>query len=404
MNNPLSPISLQQDFPFLKSGVHFLDNASTSQRPQVVIDAITDYYTNYNANVHRGIYSWSEQASEAYEATREAVREFIGASSVEEIIFTSGTTHSLNLAARLLGQDLEKDDEIIVSTIEHHSNLVPWQLVAKDRQAKLVFLDTNEDEKIDPQTLRSLITKKTKILSITHTSNVTGYTLPVRELSDIAHEFNIIVVVDAAQGAPHQPINVQDLGADMLAFSGHKLCGPTGVGVLYGQRDLLNRLEPVYGGGSMIDKVTLERSTWAALPAKHEPGTPNIAGVIGLGTAIKYLQNIGLDAIHARVDELYNELWQGIQSAEGVTSFGPKDRAARTSIVSFTVAGVHAHDVASILDESQVAVRAGHHCAQPLLQKWGVPSTTRASLYFYNTSEDITALLNGIKKAQQLLT
>lgn len=403
MNNPLSPQQLAQDFPFLKSGVHYMDNASTTQRPRVVIDATTEYYTNYNANVHRGIYAWSEQASEAYEATRETVREFIGAQYAEEVLFTSGTTHSLNLAARLLGQDLQPGDEIIISAIEHHSNLVPWQLVAKDRGATLVLLDTNAADQIDPQALRDVITSRSKILSITHVSNVTGYVAPIRELAEIAHEQGLTVVVDGAQSVPHFPVNVQDLGADMLAFSGHKLCGPTGVGVLYGKRDLLNRLEPVYGGGNMIDEVTLEHSTWAPLPAKHEPGTPNVAGVIGLGAAIHYLQTLSLEAIHTRVEALYDELWQQVEAAEGVTSYGPRDRGVRTGIVAFTVAGVHAHDVASVLDQQGVAVRAGHHCAQPLMRKWGVPSTTRASLYFYNTSEDIAALMNGIVKAQNLL-
>ncbi len=403
MSNPLSPKQLKKEFAFLNTELHYLDNASTSQRPKPVIEAITDYYTNYNANVHRGIYELSERASTAYEETRAIVQQFIGAEHAEEIIFTSGATHSLNLAARLLAQELKTGDEIIVSVIEHHANLVPWQLVAKERGLKLVTLTPNAQDELEPAELEKLITDRTKILAIAHISNVTGYIAPVKALAAVAHEHEITVVVDGAQSAPHIAIDVQELGIDLLAFSGHKLCGPTGTGVLYGKREILERLEPIFGGGSMIDQVTPLESTWAPLPDKLEPGTPNVAGVIGLGAAINYLQSIGMENIHQRIEELYTYMWERFEAAEGVTSYGPKNREVRTGIISFTASGLHPHDIASILDQNNIAVRAGHHCAQPLMKHWGVPSTTRASLYFYNTKKDIDALMSAIIKAQEIL-
>ncbi len=401
-----SPITdtIRKDFPALRSGVAYLDNAATTLKPQPVIDAITAYYSDYPANVHRGIYAMSEGATTHFEAARETVQHFIGAVAPEEIIFTSGTTHSINLVARLLAQRCVAGDEIILSTIEHHANVLPWQIVAKERGLQLRYLNTNKEHLIDPQQLTALMTPKTKVLSITHRSNVTGYTPPVRELIRIAHEHNILVVIDGAQHIAHEAVNVQELDADFYAFSGHKICGPTGVGVLYGKRALLESFQPVFGGGHMIDEVHEDHSAYAPLPTKFEPGTPPIASVIALGAAITYLTTLGMDNIHVRVAELTQYAQQRLVTLPGLTLYGPKDFTQRSGILSFTLDGVHPHDLASVLDQHNVAVRAGHHCAQLLLRSWGVSATTRISMYFYNTTEDIDRLITGITKAQRLLT
>ncbi len=391
---------LKKDFPFLKSGIAFLDNASTTQKPQCVIDATTDYY-RASANVHRGIYQLSERATEQYEAVRDHVQRLIGAEAREEIIFTSGATASLNTVAYMLAQQLTAGDEIILTAMEHHSNLVPWQLIAKEKGLKLVFLQPCDDA-LSIDELEKRITARTKVISMTHVSNASGYIVPVADFARVAHARGIRVVVDAAQSVPHMPVNVQELGADFLAFSAHKMCGPTGVGVLYGKRELLEQFEPIHGGGSMIEEVTLEASTWAPLPAKFEAGTPNIAGVLGFGAALTYLEQIGFATIQKTVDEVYDYACTQMADCYGVELYGPKDRALRQSILSFTVDGVHPHDVATILDQEGVAVRAGHHCAQPLMQCWGVPATTRASLYFYNTKNDVDRLIAGIAKAQSI--
>lgn len=396
-----SPRQLKKDFTFLKDGIAFLDNASTTQKPECVLEAMDTYYRNA-ANVHRGIYQWSENATEQYEAVRDHVQQLVGAEAREEIIFTSGATQSLNTAAYLIAQTLKAGDEILVTPLEHHSNLVPWQLIAKEKQCKIVALPLRDDDTIHTDDLRARITKRTRVLAMTHVSNASGYVVPVAEFSRVAHEHNITVVVDAAQSVPHMPINVQKLGADFLAFSAHKMCGPTGVGVLYGKRELLEQLEPVIGGGSMIEDVQIESSTWAPLPQKFEAGTPNVAGVIGFGTALTYLTDIGLDEIQKTVDALYDVACEKLIGLYGVELYGPKNRSLRQSILSFTVEGVHPHDVASILNDAGVAVRAGHHCAQPLMREWCVPATTRASLYFYNTHEDIDRLVAGIQKAQSI--
>ncbi len=400
MINPLSEKQLKKDFPFRKTGVAYLDNASTSQKPQSVITKISDYYTNYGANVHRGIYDMSEKASTEYEHTRKKVQQFIHAQSEKEIIFTSGTTHSLNIAARLTTQTMKKGDEIILTTTEHHSNLVSWQIVAKERGLTITELPLSSDELIDPSIFETLISQKTKILAITHMSNVTGYITPVKKLTKIAHKHNMQVVLDAAQSIPHMPVDVQDLDVDYLAFSAHKMCGPTGIGVLYGKKEFLEKAEPIFGGGSMIDEVTLTESTWAKLPLKFEPGTPNIAGVIGLGAAIDYLNNIGMEKIQKQIEKLYTYLWENFTTLENITIYGPKERTTRSGIISFTLNDIHAHDIASLLNEEDIAVRAGHHCAQPLMKLWNTPSTVRASLSFYNTTQDIDRLITGIHKAQ----
>ncbi|MFH1426118.1 MAG: cysteine desulfurase [Candidatus Kerfeldbacteria bacterium] len=393
---------LKKDFPFLETDIVYLDNGATTQKPRQMVDAITDYYTNYSANVHRGIYKMSERADAAYEAVRDQVQELLNAEHREEIIFTSGTTLALNMAAQMLGQRMEEGDEIILTRLEHHANLIPWQMVAKQKKLKIKFLSLNEQEQIDPEQLRQLITEKTKVLSLTHVSNVSGYVTPVRELADIAHEHDMTVVVDAAQSTPHMPVDVQALGADMLAFSAHKMCGPTYVGVLYGHKDLLEELEPVLGGGSMILEVSMETATWADLPLKFEPGTPNIAGVIGFGASLAYLKKLGMDAIHKYMTALTATAYKALASMDGVKVFGPSDLLVRHGIFSLAVDGIHPHDMASILDEQNVAVRAGHHCAQPMMARWGVPATTRASFYFYNNEQDVDALVAAIQKAQSI--
>lgn len=392
---------ITKDFPFLNTGVAYLDNASTTQKPRQVIEAV-NAYNSAAANVHRGIYALSEQASTHYENTREKVRAFIGAARQEEIIFTSGTTDGINKLARMLGETLTKGDEIILSPLEHHANLIPWQQIAKEKSLQLKFLELTDDEQVDLEELPKLFTKKTKLLTLTHTSNTSGYTFPLQEITALAHQHNVLVAVDAAQSVPHQAINVQDMGVDFLTFSGHKMCAPTGVGVLYGRFDLLDALEPAVFGGNMIEKVTLESATWAPLPARLEPGTPNISGVIGLGAAIDYLTELGMDAINQRVHQLYTYMRAALEELSGVTIYGPRDTNVCHGIVSFTVDGIHAHDIASSLDQDGIAVRAGHHCAQPLMDAWGVPSTVRASLYFTNTENDIDRLVAGIQKAQSL--
>lgn len=403
MNNLLTSEQLANDFPFLKSGIAFLDNAASTQKPQVMIDAVSNLYANSYANVHRGIYELSEAASEQYEQVRDQARALLNAQAREEIVFTSGTTMSLNMAARLLAQTLKPGDEIILTRLEHHANLVPWQMVAKECGLKLKFLELNDDEQIDPADLKQLLTPHSRILSLTHISNASGYVTPVRECADIAHENKMLVVVDAAQSVPHMPVDVQALGADMLAFSAHKMCGPTGVGVLYGRKELLERLQPVFGGGSMIREVNLQQSTWAELPLKFEPGTPNIAGVVGFGAALAYLEALGLEAIHSYIRELSEYAWNRLSAIDGLTIHGPADQSVRHSIFSFSVKGLHPHDIASILDQERVAVRAGHHCAQPMMARWKVPATTRASLYLYNTTDDIHRLEAGIHTAMKTL-
>lgn len=395
--------AVRADFPALRSGVAYLDNAATTLKPQQMIDAITEYYSDYPANVHRGIYAMSENATAHFEAARETAQQFINAAAPEEIIFTSGTTHSINLVARLLAQRCERGDEIILSTIEHHANILPWQLIAQERGLKLQYLQTTTDHLIDPQQLTTLITPRTKILSISHRSNVTGYTPPVQDLIRISHEHDLLVVVDGAQQVAHERVNVQELDADFYVFSGHKICGPTGVGVLYGKRTLLESLQPVFGGGHMIDEVHQDHSTYAPLPTKFEPGTPPIASAIGMGAAITYLNTLGMDNIHTRVSELTQYALNKLQTIHGLTLYGPTDYAQRSGILSFTLDGVHPHDVASVLDHHNVAVRAGHHCAQLLLRSWGVNATTRVSIYFYNTTTDIDRLVDGIADAQHLL-
>ncbi|OQO71184.1 cysteine desulfurase [Enterococcus villorum] len=393
---------IREDFPILFQEVNdeplvYLDNAATTQKPKTVIEALKKYYEHDNANVHRGVHTLAERATLAYEAAREKVRKFIHANETAEVLFTRGTTTSLNWVAQSFGQAfVQAGDEILLSYMEHHSNIIPWQQLAKKTGAKLKYMDLTPDGFLDMEQAKNLITSKTKIVSIAHVSNVLGVINPIKELGKMVHAQGGILVVDGAQSAPHMKVDVQELDCDFFAFSGHKMCGPTGIGVLYGKRKWLEQMQPVEFGGEMIDFVELYDSTWKELPWKFEAGTPNIAGAIALGQAIDYLESVGLDNIHHYEEELTTYVLPQLQKIEGLTIYGPKDPAARTGVIAFNLDGLHPHDVATALDMEGVAVRAGHHCAQPLLNYLDVSSTARASFYFYNTKQDADRLVEAI--------
>lgn len=392
----------RQDFPILKQQVNdeplvYLDNAATTQKPQQVLDVIEAYYQQDNANVHRGVHTLAERATKSYETARKKVQQFIQAKSTKEILFTRGTTTSLNWVAKSYGDlAVEKGDEIVISYAEHHSNIVPWQQLAKRKGAKLVYIELTDDGYLDLEDAKAKITDQTKIVSLAHVSNVLGGINPIKTLTELAHQHGAVMVVDGAQSTPHMPVNVTELDVDFYAFSGHKMCGPTGIGVLYGKQALLEKMEPVEFGGEMIDFVYPQESTWSELPWKFEAGTPNIAGGIGLGAAIDYLTAIGMDTIHQYEQELVAYVLPKLEAIEGVTIYGPKDPKDHTGVIAFNIEGLHPHDVATALDMEGVAVRAGHHCAQPLLQYLKVPATARASFYFYNTKEDADRLVDAI--------
>lgn len=403
----MNPYEIRKLFPILNQEVNghplvYLDSAATSQKPSSVIEAVEQYYRGYNSNVHRGVHTLGTKATDAYEGAREKVRKFINASSTEEIIFTRGTTTSLNTVAKSYGgANLSEGDEIVISYMEHHSNIIPWQQIAKQTGAVLKYLPLQEDGTISIEDVKETITDATKIVSIMHVSNVLGVINPIKEISAIAHQHGAIMVVDGAQSAPHIKIDVKDLDCDFLAFSGHKMAGPTGIGVLYGKKKLLEKMEPVEFGGEMIDFVDLYDSTWKELPWKFEGGTPIIAGAIGLGAAIDFLEEIGLDQIEAHEHKLAAYALEKMQAVEGMTIFGPKDPAKRAGVITFNIDDVHPHDVATVLDAEGIAVRAGHHCAQPLMKWLNVSSTARASFYVYNTEEDIDKLVGGLIKTKE---
>ncbi|MBN2936819.1 MAG: cysteine desulfurase [Lactococcus lactis] len=396
---------IKKDFPVLNQIVNdeplvYLDNAATTQKPLKVLAAIKDYYENDNANVHRGVHTLAERATEKYEAAREKVRHFINAKSTKEVLFTRGTTTSINWVAQFAGQILKAGDEIVISIMEHHSNIVPWQEVAKKTGVILKFVYL-KDGQLDMADLRKKITNQTKFVSIAHVSNVLGTINPVEEITKIAHEHGAYMVVDGAQSTPHMAIDLQKMDVDFFAFSGHKMMGPTGIGVLYGKEELLNQFEPVEFGGEMIDFVYESHSTWTELPWKFEAGTPNIAGAIALGAAIDYIQELGIDQIHQHEIELIDYLMPKLQEIEGLTIYGPKDNVKRGGLITFNIEGLHPHDVATALDMEGVAVRAGHHCAQPLLNYLETPATARASFYLYNTKADCDKLVEAIKKTKE---
>ncbi|NNV06560.1 cysteine desulfurase [Geobacillus sp. C56-T2] len=391
-------------FPILHQNVNghplvYFDSAATSQKPLPVIEALDRYYREYNSNVHRGVHTLGTKATDAYEGAREKVRRFLNARSMQEIIFTRGTTSALNLVASSYGRaHVNEGDEIVITYMEHHSNLIPWQQLAKQTGATLKYIPLQEDGTIDLNDVEATVTPAVKIVAIAHVSNVLGTINPIREIARIAHERGAIIVVDAAQSAPHMKIDVQELDCDFLAFSGHKMCGPTGIGVLYGKRELLEQMEPIEFGGEMIDFVELYDSTWKELPWKFEGGTPIIAGAIGLGAAIDFLEQVGLDAVAAHEHELAQYALERMADLEGVTVYGPKERAG---LVTFNIDGVHPHDVATVLDAEGIAIRAGHHCAQPLMKWLDVTATARASFYLYNTKEEIDRFIAALQKAKE---
>ncbi|WP_142423164.1 cysteine desulfurase [Enterococcus durans] len=398
----ISADKIRQDFPILFQEVNdeplvYLDNAATTQKPKAVLDALKDYYEHENANVHRGVHTLAERATHSYEAAREKVRSFINASETAEVLFTRGTTTSLNWVARSFGEQfIHEGDEILISYMEHHSNVIPWQQLAKKTGASLKYIELTEEGFLDMEKAKELINSNTKIVSIAHVSNVLGVINPVEELAQMIHEQGGILVVDGAQSTPHMAIDVQQIDCDFFAFSGHKVCGPTGIGVLYGKRKWLEQMEPVEFGGEMIDFVELYDSTWKELPWKFEAGTPNIAGAIALGHAIDYLEAIGMENIHHYEEELVAYVLPKLQQIEGLKIYGPQDPAKRTGVIAFNLDGLHPHDVATALDMEGVAVRAGHHCAQPLLKYLQVAATARASFYFYNTKQDADRLVDAI--------
>ena len=396
---------IRKDFPILDQIVNdeplvYLDNAATTQKPKAVLEAVNRYYQEDNANVHRGVHTLAERATASYEAARETVRRFINASSTKEVLFTRGTTTGLNWIGRFAEEILEEGDEVLISIMEHHSNILPWQEACRKTGAKLVYAYL-KDGGLDLEDFREKLTDRTKFVSITHASNVLGVINPIQELAQLAHEKGAIMVVDGAQSVPHMKIDVQKLDADFFVFSGHKMAGPTGIGVLYGKEHYLNQMSPVEFGGEMIDFVYEQSATWKELPWKFEAGTPNMAGAIGLAAAIDYLEAIGMDAIEHHEQDLIAYVFPKLQAIEGLKIYGSQDLAKRSGVISFNLGDLHPHDLETALDYEGVAVRAGHHCAQPLIQYLEVPATARASFYFYNTKEDCDKLVEALIKTKE---
>lgn len=396
---------IRKDFPILDQIVNdeplvYLDNAATTQKPKVVLEAVNRYYQEDNANVHRGVHTLAERATAYYEGARETVRRFINASSTKEVLFTRGTTTGLNWIGRFAEEILEEGDEVLISIMEHHSNILPWQEACRKTGAKLVYVYL-KDGGLDLEDFRKKLTNRTKFVSIAHASNVLGVINPVQEIAQLAHEKGAIVVVDGAQSVPHMKIDVQTLDADFFVFSGHKMAGPTGIGVLYGKEHYLNQMSPVEFGGEMIDFVYEQSATWKELPWKFEAGTPNMAGAIGLAAAIDYLEAIGMDAIERHEQDLIAYVFPKLQAIEGLKIYGSQDLAKRSGVISFNLEDLHPHDLATALDYEGVAVRAGHHCAQPLIQYLEVPATARASFYLYNTKEDCDKLIEALIKTKE---
>ena len=396
----------REDFPILKRKINnndliFFDNGATTQKPIQVIDAISDYYKNYNSNIHRSVYTLGDESEKIYEESKHLVKEFINANSHEEIIYTSGTTESMNFIARIIEQDVEDGDEIILTYMEHHANLIPWQQLAIRKNLTLRFLDLDELGRININQLKELINDKTKIVSICHASNVLGNINPVYEIGSLLKDKDIYFVVDAAQSVPHMNIDVEKINCDFLAFSAHKMCGPTGIGVLYGKKNLLEKFDPVEFGGGMIGVVEEKSSTWAILPDKFEAGTPLLAEAAGLGATIKYLEDIGLENIESYTKELTKYLYDELSKISNIKIYGTNEIGDRVSLVSFNLEGVHPHDLTSFLDEKGICIRAGHQCTQPLLGKLGAYSVARASLYFYNTKEEIDFFIQVLKETKE---
>jgi cysteine desulfurase / selenocysteine lyase len=393
---------IREDFPILKKKVHdknlvYLDNAATTQKPNYVIDKVNEYYTTMNANIHRGVHALSQEATEAFEGARIQIKQFINALGKNQIIFTRGTTEAINLVSSSYGREnVKAGDEIIISHMEHHSNIVPWQLLCKEKNAKLRIIPVDDEGELIYEEFEKLVNKRTKFISIVYVSNSLGTINPVKDIINYAHQFNIPVLVDAAQAVNHLRVDVQDLDCDFLAFSGHKIYGPTGIGALYGKVELLEAMPPYQGGGDMISKVTFEETTYNELPHKFEAGTPDIAGAIGLGAAIEYVTKIGIDNIKDHENSLLEYATQRIALVPGLRIIGTAKE--KTSVLSFVLENIHPHDIGTFLDFEGVAIRTGHHCTQPLMQRFNIPATSRASFAMYNTKEEVDVLVNGLKK------
>ena len=398
---------IREDFPILNRTVHgkplvYFDNAATSQTPQVVIDTIVDYYSNYNANIHRGVHTLSQVATDKYEEARIKIQQHFNAKEAYEIILTAGTTHSINMVASGFASLLNKDDEIIVSALEHHSNIVPWQMLCEKTGAVLKVIPMNEDGSLQIDVYHNLLNEKTKLVFCNHVSNALGTINPIKEIIDAAHKVNAAVLIDGAQATPHIKPDVQDLDVDFYVASAHKLCGPTGVGLLYGKQEWLEKLPPYQGGGEMIETVSFEKTTYAGLPHKFEAGTPNICGGIAFGTAIDYLNSIGFNNIASYENELLEYGTKELLKIDGLKIYGTSNQ--KTSVISFNINDIHPYDIGSILDKLGIAVRTGHHCAQPIMNFYKIPGTIRASFSFYNTKEEIDVLVAGLKRAAMMLS
>jgi cysteine desulfurase/selenocysteine lyase len=406
--DPLDVAAIRRDFPILARMVHdkplvYLDNAATSQKPRQVIQALVDYYEQTNANIHRGLHTLAEEATEAYEGARAKAAAFIGAAGPDEIVFTRNTTESLNLVAYTWAADnIREGDEIVITTMEHHSNIVPWQWIVERQGAVLKYVEFGEDGTIDLADVERAVTPRTKLVSMTHMSNVFGTVNPVKDVARIAHDRGALMLVDGAQSVPHMPVDVKELDCDFLAFSSHKMLGPTGVGVLWGRREILQKMRPFLGGGEMIEIVGREETTYNVLPWKYEAGTPNIGDVIAFGAALDYLTALGMDRVREHELSLTTYALDKIGGIPGVTIYGPKDATKRGGVVAFTVDEVHPHDLGQIVDYDGVAIRAGQHCCQVLATTLGVPATARASFYVYNTPEEVDALVKAVEGARAI--
>ena len=404
------PVTIRREFPTLEQSVNgrplvYLDNAATSQKPRVVLDALRAYYENDNSNVHRGIHELSRRATVAYEESRAKVAGWVGAAEPAEIIWTRGTTEAINLMSTAWGLDnVGEGDEILISVLEHHSNIIPWQLLARRTGAVIKYIELDEQGRWILDELPRLLTDRTKVVAISHVSNALGTVNPVKRVAAAAHEVGALVLVDGAQGAVHMKVDVQELGVDCYAFSGHKMCGPTGIGALWARRDLLDSMEPYQGGGEMIHFVGRDESSWATVPHKFEAGTPNIAGAIGMGTAIDFLSGVGMDAIAKHEHELLGYALERMSAVDGIRIYGPQSPDEHSALISFTLGDAHPHDISTILDSEGIAVRAGHHCAQLAMQHFGISATARASIYLYNTESDIDRLIEGLEQVRGIFS
>ena len=404
------PVTIRREFPTLEQSVNgrplvYLDNAATSQKPRVVLDALRAYYENDNSNVHRGIHELSRRATVAYEESRAKVAGWVGAAEPSEIIWTRGTTEAINLVSTAWGLDnVGEGDEILISVLEHHSNIIPWQLLARRTGAVIKYIELDEQGRWILDELPRLLTDRTKVVAISHVSNALGTVNPVKRVAAAAHEVGALVLVDGAQGAVHMKVDVQELGVDCYAFSGHKMCGPTGIGALWARRDLLDSMEPYQGGGEMIHFVGRDESSWATVPHKFEAGTPNIAGAIGMGAAIDFLSGVGMDAIAKHEHELLEYALERMNAVDGIRIYGPQSPDEHSALISFTLGDAHPHDISTILDSEGIAVRAGHHCAQLAMQHFGISATARASIYLYNTESDIDRLIEGLEQVQGIFS